>query len=223
MLMYFAFRWKHRDGAMVEFEPDGVGPTKVRKVPQDSCQQPGRKAFSPKGEVECTGNTGMKAKRIAKRGNFVSRNEKAKSAVVAQLVRIARKARLGYDDLLYISQQARENVGLRRGCKERRLPQLLADADLKRFFRAIQECGNVQHEILLKLLFYTAVRVSELVHIEVGDVDLDACKIFINRGKGAKDRYILFPANFRLVLKSHLHAAPPHRYLFHTRPFPPLP
>jgi carbonic anhydrase len=120
-------------------------------------------------------NTGMKAKRAAKRVNFVSPNEKAKSAVVAQLVRIARK-----------------KLGLRRGHKERRLPQLLADADLKRFFRAIQDCGDVQHEILLKLLFYTAVRVSELVHIEVGDVDLDACKIFINRGKGAKDRTSCF-------------------------------
>src|SRR6266481_4128458 len=118
----------------------------------------------------------MKAKRVAKRGNFVS-PKKAKSAVVAQLVRIARKARLGYDDFLYISQQARKKLGLRRGRKERRLPQLLADADLKRFFRAIQDCGDVQHEILLKLLFYTAVRVSELVHIEIGDVDLDACKI----------------------------------------------
>ena len=94
------------------------------------------------------------------------------------------------------SQQARKKLGLRRGRKERRLPQLLADVDLKRFFRAIQGCGDVQHEILLKLLFYTAVRVSELVHIEVGDVDLDACKIFINRGKGVKDRYILFPASF---------------------------
>jgi integrase/recombinase XerD len=164
----------------------------------------------------------MKAKRVAKRGNFVSPNEKAKSAVVAQLVRIARKARLGYDDFLYISQQARKKLGLRRGRKERRLPQLLADADLKRFFRAIQDCGDVQHEILLKLLFYTAVRVSELVHIEVGDVDLDACKIFINRGKGAKDRYILFPASFRLVLKSHLHAAPRNRYLFETRRFGPF-
>src|SRR4029077_5442400 len=151
----------------------------------------------------------MKAKRAAKRVNFVSPNEKAKSAVVAQLVRIARKARLGYDDFLYISQQARKKLGLRRGHKERRLPQLLADADLKRFFRAIQDCGDVQHEILLKLLFYTAVRVSELVQIEV-----EACKIFINRGKGAKDRYILFPASFRLVLKSHLHAAPRNRYLF---------
>ena len=166
----------------------------------------------------------MKAKRAAKRANFVSPNEKAKSAVVAQLVRIARKARLGYDDFLYISQQARKKLGLRRAPKERRLPQLLADADLKRFFRAIQDCGDVQHEILLKLLFYiyTAVRVSELVHIEVGDVDLDACKIFINRGKGAKDRYILFPASFRLVLKSHLHAAPRNRYLFETRRFGPF-
>ena len=79
----------------------------------------------------------------------------------------------------------------------------------------------MQHEILLKLLFDTAVRVSELVHIEVG-VDLDACKIFINRGKGAKDRYILFPASFRLMLKSHLRAAPRNRYLFETRRFGPF-
>jgi integrase/recombinase XerD len=64
--------------------------------------------------------------------------------------------------------------------------------------------------------------VSELVQIEVGDVDLEACKIFINRGKGAKDRYILFPASFRLVLKSHLHAAPRNRYLFETRRFGPF-
>ena len=130
----------------------------------------------------------MKGKRVAKRANFVSPNEKAKSEVIAQLVRIARKARLGHDDFLYVAQQTRRKLGLRRVLKQRRLPQLLTEAELKRFFRAIQDCGDVQHEILLKLLFYTAVRVSELVHIEVGDVDLEACKIFINRGKGAKDR-----------------------------------
>jgi integrase/recombinase XerD len=35
-------------------------------------------------------------------------------------------------------------------------------------------------------------------------------------------RYILFPASFRLVLKSHLHAAPRNRYLFETRRFGPF-
>jgi hypothetical protein len=34
---------------------------------------------------------------------------------------------------------------------------------------------------------------------EVRDADLDACKIFINRGKGARGRYFLFPASYRLV------------------------
>ncbi|MBV9034231.1 MAG: tyrosine-type recombinase/integrase [Acidobacteriaceae bacterium] len=164
----------------------------------------------------------MKGKPVAKRANFVSPNEKAKSEVIAQLVRIARKARLGYDDFLYVAQQTRRKLGLRRVLKQRRLPQLLTEAELKRFFRAIQDCGDGQHEILLKLLFYTAVRVSELVRIEVGDVDLDACQIFIKRGQGAKDRYILFPASFRLVLKSHRKGTPRHRYRFETRRFGPF-
>lgn len=159
----------------------------------------------------------MKGKPATKRADFVSTNEKAKSAVVAQLVRLARKARLDYDEFLYVSQQARKKLGLHRVPKERRLPQLLAEAELKRFFRTIEDCGDVQQEILMKLLFYTAVRVSELVRIKVTDVDLDGCQIFINRGKGARDRYILFPASFRLVLKSHLQQRPKQRYLFETR------
>jgi len=159
----------------------------------------------------------MSEKRASKLPDFITANAKAKSDVVGHIVRIARKARLSYDDFLYISQQARKKLGLRRPKKERRLPHLLPEAELKRFFQTIQDCGDVQHEILLKLLFYTAIRVSELVRIEVSDVDLDRCKILINRGKGAKDRYILFPANFRLVLKSHLRASPRNRYLFETR------
>jgi len=70
---------------------------------------------------------------------------------------------------------------------------------------------------MLKLLFYTAVRVSELVQIRVTDIDFDQCKIFIECGKGDKDRYILFPKGFRLVLRSHLKANPKNRYLFETR------
>ena len=84
-----------------------------------------------------------------KRFSFVSADEKAKSAVVARLVRIARKQRLDYDGFLYICQQARRKLGLRKPKKERRLPQLLSESDLKRFFQFIQDCGDVQHEIML--------------------------------------------------------------------------
>lgn len=70
---------------------------------------------------------------------------------------------------------------------------------------------------MLRLLFYTAVRVSELTAIKVEDVDLDASKIFIELGKGDKDRYILFPDRFALTLKAHLAANPRNRYLFESR------
>jgi site-specific recombinase XerD len=157
------------------------------------------------------------SKKVGKREDFVAPDRKAKSHVVAQIVRIARRERLSYADFLYVCQQARRKLGLRKPTKERKLPQLLPETDLKRFFRIIQECGDLHHEIMLKLLFYTAVRVSELVGIRVEDVDTQQCKIFINRGKGGKDRYILFPESFRLVLRSHLQANPKNRYLFESR------
>jgi site-specific recombinase XerD len=154
--------------------------------------------------------------------DFVSANGIAKSAAVGQLVRLARRERLGYDEFLYVCQQARKKLGLRKPRKERKLPKLLSEAELKRFFREIQACGDVQHEIMLKLLFYTAVRVSELVRIRVDDVDVEGCRIFIDQGKGSKDRYILFPTGFRLVLKSHLKANPKNTYLFETRRYGPF-
>jgi site-specific recombinase XerD len=175
------------------------------------------KLIQPSGGVRVTQKAG-------KQRNFVAPNEKAKSAVVARIVRIARQERLGYADFLYICQQVRKKLGLRKPKKERKLPHLLPEADLKRFFHVIQKCGNLQHEIMLKLLFYTAVRVSELVGIRVEDVDTSQCKIFISRGKGGKDRYILFPESFRLVLRSHLQANSKNRYLFESHrclPFTP--
>ena len=59
------------------------------------------------------------------------------------------------------------------------------------------QAEDVQHALMLRLLFFTGVRVSELCGIEVADVDLENCKIRINQGKGAKDRYVLFGKSLR--------------------------
>ena len=148
--------------------------------------------------------------------DFVAAKRNAKSEIVSRLVLMARKERLDYDDFLYVCQQARRKLGLSRPKRHRKLPQLLSEPDLKRFFRTIQECGEVEHEIMLKFLFFTSIRVSELINIKVKDVDLSGCKVFIEQGKGSKDRYILFPASFRLILSSQLGANPKNRYLFES-------
>ena len=54
------------------------------------------------------------------------------------------------------------------------------------------------------------------------EIDFERCKIFIAEGKGRKDRYILFPKSFRLVLRSYLRANPTNRYLFETTRYTPF-
>ncbi len=70
---------------------------------------------------------------------------------------------------------------------------------------------------MLKLLFYTAVRMSELVGIRVENIDLEQCKVFVGQGRGMKHRYRLFPSNFRLAMKNHLQAHPQNCYLFDSQ------
>ena len=81
----------------------------------------------------------------------------------------------------------------------------------------MDQADDVQHALMLRLLFYTAVRVSELCNMEVADVDLENCKIRINQGKGSKDRYVLFGKSFATALRTHTAAHPSNRYLFQTR------
>lgn len=156
-------------------------------------------------------------KTIKNRANFASKDENAKLTAVQKITKIARQHRLSYEEFVSVCQQVRIKLKMTKPKKERKLPEILSMTELKQFFKAVQKSEDLQHELMLKLLLYTAIRVSELVNIRVSDVDLDACKIFVNQGKGSKDRYILFPSGFRLALRSHLKANSDNTYLFESR------
>jgi integrase/recombinase XerD len=147
--------------------------------------------------------------------DFAGANGKAK--LVRAIANLVRRSRLDYEGFRRVCSQVRKSVGFRRPPRSRRLPRILSEATLRQFYEVIDKAGNLQHQIMLRLLFYTAMRVSELAGITIENIDLDACKIFIERGKGDRDRYILFPESFRLILKAHLAANPKNRYLFESR------
>jgi integrase len=148
---------------------------------------------------------------------FATQNEKAKSEIVSQIARIVRKAGLDYAGWRYVAKQVREECDLRPAKKGRKLPRILTAEDFRRFYEVVDKAEDVQHALMLRLLFFTAVRVSELCNIQVADVDLEACKIRINQGKGSKDRYVLFGKSFATALRTHIAAHPTNRWLFQTR------
>jgi integrase len=149
--------------------------------------------------------------------DFASQNGKAKSKLVNQIVRIVRKAGLDYDGWRYASKRVRQLCELRPATKGRKLPKVLSADDFRRFYEVVDKADDVQHALMLRLMFFTAVRVSELCKMQVADVDLEACKIRINQGKGSKDRYVLFGKSFATALRTHIAAHPNNRWLFQTK------
>lgn len=148
---------------------------------------------------------------------FATQNETAKSEIVAQVSRIVRRAGLDYEGWRYVAKQVRKECQLRPAKKGRKLPRILTTDDFRLFYQVVDQADDVQHSLMLRLLFYTMVRVSELCNTMVADVDLDACKIRINAGKGDKDRYVLFGKGFATALRTHIAAHPNNRWLFQTR------
>jgi integrase/recombinase XerD len=154
--------------------------------------------------------------------DFVVLDDFAKSAAVdldgvtREILRIVRREHVDHASFLDICQRVRKKAGLKRTKPKRKLPQLLSEVDLRRFFNAIEDAEMIEHEIMLKFLLFTSLRVSELVSIKTSDVDMGNCRVFIREGKGSKDRYILFPSSFRLILSSHMKSRPRNHYLFES-------
>jgi integrase/recombinase XerD len=143
-------------------------------------------------------------------------------APVRELVTLARRHRLTYAMFHDTVRRARLELALHPSTNRKSLPKLLSDASLETYFKAVSNSGNLQHELMLKLLFFTAVRVSELCAIRMDQIDLRSNKIFILQGKGDKDRYVLFPGSFGIGLHAYMDTHPDQEYLFessHKKPY----
>jgi integrase len=138
------------------------------------------------------------------------------STAAREIATVIRRHRLTYPSFHKAVRAARIASGLTPPSTGRRLPKILTDDALKAYFDAVASGGNLQHELMLKLLLYTGGRVSELCSIRMSDVDLRAKTIFIEKGKGDKDRKVLFKDEFRLALESYIRAHPDNVYLFES-------
>src|SRR4051794_20557504 len=105
-----------------------------------------------------------------------SQNGKTKSnkaQIVAQVARLIKKEGLNYEGWRYVAKKVRQVCDLRPEKKGRRLPRVLTTEEFRRFYLMVDRAVDVQHTLMLRLLFYTAVRVSELCNMQVSDLDLE--------------------------------------------------
>ncbi|MEX0670283.1 MAG: tyrosine-type recombinase/integrase [Pirellulales bacterium] len=133
---------------------------------------------------------------------------------------IVRRCGLDYEGWRYVSKQVRKVCSLKPAKKGRRLPNVLTGDDFPRFFEVLDRSDDIQHSLMIRLLFFTGMRVSELCNTQVSDVDLEACRIRVNQSKGGKDRTVLFGKSFAIILRTHIAGHSDNRWLFQTRQTP---
>jgi integrase/recombinase XerD len=72
--------------------------------------------------------------------------------------------------------------------REKTLPKVLSKEKVKEL---ILSCENLKHRLVLKFLYSSGLRLSELINLKREDIDFDRNVIYVKKGKGKKDRITL--------------------------------
>ncbi len=95
------------------------------------------------------------------------------------------------------------------------LPKLLNEEELKRLFNALT---NKKHKAMLFTAYSAGLRLSEIIHLKLNDIDSKRMQIFIENAKGKKDRYVNLSPVLLDILRAYLkiYTPKPIVYLFES-------
>ncbi|MEI6046896.1 MAG: site-specific integrase [Chloroflexota bacterium] len=121
-----------------------------------------------------------------------------------ELARQLRGERPDYAYLKDLFRYLRAELAIEVPKATHKLPYVPSEAEIQCYYQAVWQAENFRDMVLIKLLLYTGVRVSELCNIHLAEVDIAQCQIKITAGKGHKDRLVPFPVSFKEVLAMHM-------------------
>ena len=109
-----------------------------------------------------------------------------------------------------------ESFHIPLGIAPQRLPEILSREEIARLFAVTTRLGP---RTFLMLAYATGLRLSELRHLRVADIDSHADRMCLRvvQGKGGKDRYVPLEADALELLRSWWHSAHPQLWLFAGR------
>lgn len=111
----------------------------------------------------------------------------------------------------HVLNKAYPTPAILRTAHEQKLPAVMSPQEMRRLLTAVT---NVKHRMLLSLLYATGMRLSEIAHLKIADIDSTQMQIRIVSGKGKKDRLIPLSAHLLRELRAYYRLYRPQLYLF---------
>lgn len=102
-----------------------------------------------------------------------------------------------------------EEPGLQRPLPSKFLPTVLSQEEVVDLLRNTR---NLKHRAILALIYSSGLRIGELLHLRLQDIDLDRHQVVIRNGKNRKDRYVILARSFGPLLQNYLMTYRPKTY-----------
>ncbi|MBT4762750.1 MAG: tyrosine-type recombinase/integrase [Bdellovibrionaceae bacterium] len=154
---------------------------------------------------------------VVNMGNFGVNKDQRNSplqSLIKYIVRETNRNKFSYSQLRYAFRCARQNCGVETpGQKTKKLYQLPSTDEIKQFFDVIE---NPVHRLIFSVLADSGLRIEELCSLEVRRIDFKTNIIFVNDGKGGKDRCTVIGNKTLEKIKLYLQGKN-NRYLFESR------
>jgi integrase/recombinase XerD len=115
--------------------------------------------------------------------------------------------------LFYINRQKRKVVveDIERPKKSKRLPKVISKEEVQSL---INRTKNIKHKSMLALIYSCGLRRSELLHLEIHDVDSKRGLLIIRDSKGRKDRVAPLSETMVKMLRIYYKQYRPKKFLF---------
>jgi integrase/recombinase XerD len=110
-----------------------------------------------------------------------------------------------------VEGREKEFYDLPRPKKQSKLPSVLAEEEV---VALIKKTGNLKHRTLLMTSYSAGLRISELVRLELRDIDSKRMMIHVRQGKGKKDRMVPLSKRLLETLREYFIKYKPKQYLF---------
>ncbi|UZE93722.1 MAG: tyrosine-type recombinase/integrase [Candidatus Pacearchaeota archaeon] len=136
--------------------------------------------------------------------NFLaSMSDKASSSIILAL------AAIKFASIAILKQDLTKDI--KRPKKDKTLPSVLTKDEIKSLIDASQ---TRKSKLMIKFLYSTGLRVSELVNLKPQDLNLQEKTGIVKKGKGKKDRFFTLPEKLIDELQNYIEKHPKNQYLF---------
>lgn len=94
----------------------------------------------------------------------------------------------------FFEKVLRQKIELPPIKRNKTIPDILTLEEIKNL---IGSANNVKHRLIIKVLYGTGLRISEIVNLKKENINFEENLIKVNLGKGKKDRFVKIPSSIK--------------------------